>query len=205
MSKAQFVSRIDPDFMKNMQSNVFYYIELTKKLNKSSGGLSGLVKGALFGDPITNVANSMIKLADAYDRMSNSLKRFGTSLGSIDAAKVATFKNLNSGIMNAGANSGMSGLVSSVGSAVGSVVGGIGDAVGGVLSSIGNLFGVSSDSKPASIKATPGSLGKYGDSAQQLDAVIELLTKLNESTKSLDIYIKEQQSKNGGKSATAEK
>ena len=99
----------------------------------------------------------------------------------------------------------MGGLVNSVGSAVGSVVGGIGDAVGGFLSSVGNLFGGSSDSKPASISTTPGSLGKYGDSAQQLDAVIELLTKLNESTKSLDIYIKEQQSKNGGKSATAEK
>ena len=205
MSAGPFVSNIDPNFMKNMQSNVFYYVELTKKLNESSGGLKGLVKGGLFGDPITNTANGMVKLANAYDKMSNSLVKFGQALGSIDASKVATFRNLNNGIMNTDANSGMGGLVNSVGSAVGSVVGGIGDAVGGFLSSVGNLFGGSSDSKPASISTTPGSLGKYGDSAQQLDAVIELLTKLNESTKSLDIYIKEQQSKNGGKSATAEK
>jgi phage-related protein len=144
----------------------------------------------------------MVKLAAAYDKMSNSLTKFGKALGTIDASKVDTFKNLNGGILNADANSGVGGIVNSVSGAVGSVVGGIGDAVGGLLRSVKGLL---TGEKSAPSAATPGKAGKYGDSTQQLDAVIELLTRLNESTKSLDIYIKEQQSKNGGKSATAEK
>ena len=51
------------------------------------------------GDPISNVANGMVKLAIAYDRLGKSLKNFGGALKSLDSKKLnefsITFKGFN--------------------------------------------------------------------------------------------------------------
>lgn len=200
MNEGPFTNRIDPNFMKNMASNVFYFMELTKKLNETSGGLKGLIKSTLFGDPISNLASSMVKLANAYDQMSNSLTKFGKALGTIDASKVSTFKDLNNGIMQSQMGGG-GGIVDSVTGAVGSVVGAAGDLVSGVFNKIGTVLGINS---PQQAAATPVVAGNE-DLGKKMDAVISLLVKLDKSTSSLDLYIKERMSKSDGKSATKEK
>ena len=199
LSDGPFVNNIDPNFMKSMQSNVFYYVALTKKLTESSGGLADMAKSALLGDPITNAAKGMVKLAGAYDKLANSLKNFSSAINSLDPKKIGNFKELSNVVMKAGEKKNTS-LVDNVAGAIESAVSGVGDFLSSV---VGSSDSGKSTSKEGSIIKTPGSISKYGDMSGQLDMVIELLVKLNGSTKSLDVYLKEKMGGSSGADVTS--
>ena len=88
---------INPDYMKNLSSNIVYYANLSNILSKQQS-VGGFVKKMFMGDPISNVANGMVKLAIAYDRLARSLKNFGGALRGMDSKKLNEFRGMTSNI-----------------------------------------------------------------------------------------------------------
>ena len=92
-----FSTKIDPNYMKNVSSNVLDYALLAKKLalvNKDSG-----VMNEIFGlDPISRAAKGMVKIASAYDKLAKSINSFGSALGRLDPIKVLSFTRLTGNI-----------------------------------------------------------------------------------------------------------
>ena len=87
-----FSKAIDPNYMKNLSKNVFDYVRLANSIT-GFGTLNGVK--SLFGlDPISQAANGMIKIAGAYDKLANALKKFGGALQAIDGSKVTSLRKL---------------------------------------------------------------------------------------------------------------
>jgi hypothetical protein len=99
MSKgAKFMNiDINPNYMKNLSGNILYYAKLSAILRKEQTG-TNFVKNLFFGDPISNVANGMVKLAIAYDRLGKSLRNFGSALRGMDSRKLNEFRGMTSNI-----------------------------------------------------------------------------------------------------------
>ena len=180
-----FQVKIDPDYMKNMSSNIFYYMAIANKLTKETS-MKSLLKNAVFGDPISNIATSMMKLAIAYDKMGSSLMKFNRAVNQLDEKKINTFKGLNSNMIGRAEK----GLGASVSGAVGNVVSGAGNLVGGVLNSLTSLVTPKSD-KRSNMPKKDESKGKYGTLNQQMDKLVDVVKQLTENTKSLEKYIQE--------------
>jgi hypothetical protein len=181
-----FNTTIDPNFMKNISSNLFVYMAVSRRLSEGND-LKSLVKGAKFDDPMSNIASGMLKLAFAYEKMANAITKFGTSLNTLDEKKLQMFK-------------GISNTVSSVTSVKLKE-----DPLAGV-----NVKKVSEQSIPVVSKSKLAKTvtgvnekgevkGKNGTMSEQLDKMVELLAALSNSTKSLDAYLKDQMSKNDDK------
>ena len=180
-----FQVKIDPNYMKNMSSNIFYYMEIANKLTKENS-MKSLLKNAVFGDPISNIATSMMKLAIAYDKMGSSLMKFNRAVNQLDEKKINTFKGLNSNMISRGEK----GLGSSVSGALGQVVSGAGNLVGGVLNSLTSLVTPKSDKRSNVVKKEENK-GKYGTLNQQMDKLVDVVKILTDNTKSLEKYIQE--------------
>ena len=166
-----FDSNINPNFMKNISSNILYYTKLSNLLNKKD--LGTLSKNSFFGDPISNVANGMVKLAKAYDRLSNSIRGFGSSLKTLDGKKLDQFRGMTSNIA----------VLSALDSRMF-------DNMLTVLESRSSVFakmlnaqapsGVkrSSVGDKKSEKKEPVRKGKHGDQLHQMDVLIDLMALL---------------------------
>ena len=105
---AVFNSSINPGFMKSIASNVTSYVELAKYVAGNypgqKGGLVGAVQGMIFGaestgDPMDRVVSGMIKLGNAYAKLSQSIKNFGNSINAIDAEKLSAIKSFTSNVI----------------------------------------------------------------------------------------------------------
>jgi hypothetical protein len=185
-SGAKFFSKkIDPNYIKSLSSNVLGFANLAKKLTEINKG-QGTLK-TLFGqDPVSQTANSMVKLASAYDKLANALKKFGGALSSIDGNKVNLIRKLTGNLavlaaMNEQAFSNMMSTLENKASVFSKLL----DA--DVSGTKRPMVGAKEDKKGGLIKDKAKS--KYGDTHQQLDIVIDLLANINHSTSSLDEYI----------------
>jgi len=176
-----FQIKIDPNFMKNMSSNIYYYMTLANKLN-SGNGLKSLVKGAVFGDPMTNIASSMTKLAIAYDKMGNSLMKFNKAVNSLDEKKISAFKGLNSNMINRVIKNSDSNVNNTNPNA---------SNIGLVGGAIGNLTSIAVPGDKRKDGGKKESRGKHGTTNEQNDKMIDLLYKLIHNTGYLDKYLKE--------------
>jgi len=163
-----FNTKIDPNFMKSVGSNLFYYMEVAKRLQSKQGGLGSMMKG--MGDPMVNIANGMILLAKAYDKLASSMKKLGSSMNSINDKKISQMERM-SRIARKGGQQEKGG---SIGDAVGSVV----SSVGGFVSSAINMVTPGGGGGKSSGKEKT-KVGKYGDLHKQNDMMIELLMELN--------------------------
>jgi hypothetical protein len=182
-----FQIKIDPNFMKNMSSNITYYMELADKLRKGTS-MKTLLKNAAFGDPISNIASSMMKLAIAYDKMGSSLMKFGRAINQLDEKKIKIFKGLSNNMINRGEK----GLGASISGALGQVVGGVGNLVGGALSGLTSMVSPKVDKRASGAsKIAKEQKGKYGNMNQQLDKLIDVVTALTQNTKSLEKFIQD--------------
>jgi hypothetical protein len=188
LSKGNFNKKIDTNFIKNLSSNILGFATLAKKLTDINKG-AGLVK-TMFGlDPVSQTANSMVKLANAYDKMATALKRFGGALSSIDGKKVDVIRRLTGNMavlaaMNEQAFSSMMSTLESKGSIFANLV----DMD---KSKTGPVVGESKGKKGGPLeKAKPK--GKYGETYQQLDIMIDLLNNINHNTSSLDDFLAKQ-------------
>ena len=166
-----FNSKIDPNFMKSVASNLFYYMAVARKLEAQRGGIGSMIKNALGGDPMTNIANGMILLAKAYDKLASSITKMGTAMNSINDKKISQMERMS----KIKTKTESKGFFGSLGDAAGSVVGAVGNVVSGAV----NMVAPSSGPGGKSTKREK-TRGKYGDVYEQNDKIIEMLMQLNE-------------------------
>jgi hypothetical protein len=179
-----FRLKMDPNYMKNLSKNIISYTDLANHLT-SKGGTKNILKSLVGIDPITQAANGMIKIAGAYDKLANALKKFGGALSSIDAKKVNMIKGLNGSLALNGAKPAAKeedkGLFSKIFNT---------DKVSKV--SVGVAKNNSSDKIPDS------KVSKNGTLTQQMDILIDILNNINVSTKSVDSHLGTQADSLGG-------
>jgi hypothetical protein len=167
-----FNSKIDPNFMKSVASNLFYYMAVARKLEAQRGGIGSMIKNALGGDPMTNIANGMILLAKAYDKLASSITKMGTAMNSINDKKISQMERMS----RIKTKTESKGFFGSLGDAAGSVVGAVGGAVSGAI----NMVTPGSGPGSGSTKKEKPKVGKYGDIHKQNDMIIDMLKELNE-------------------------
>jgi hypothetical protein len=101
-------TKIDPNFMKNLTSNVISYVALAKfvdgNLPSGKGGVAGAISGFLFGEestknPMDRVIDGMVKLGVAYNMLSKSISNFGNAINGIDAEKLSTIRAFTSNVI----------------------------------------------------------------------------------------------------------
>ena len=165
-----FNNKIDPNFMKSVSSNLFYYMAVANKLKSSQGGLGSFIKGAIMGDPMTNMANGMILLSKAYDKLASSITKMGSAMNNINDKKLSQMERMSR--INTKTDS--RGVFSSVGGAIGSAVGSAANAMRSAV----NINPVNSKSTKSSTERVK--LGKYGDIHAQNDKIIDMLRELND-------------------------
>jgi hypothetical protein len=164
-----FNNKIDPNFMKSVSSNLFYYMAVANKLKSSQGGLGSFIKGAIMGDPMTNMANGMILLSKAYDKLASSITKMGSAMNNINDKKLSQMERMSR--INTKTDS--RGVFSSVGGAIGSAVGSAANAMRSAV----NINPVNSKSTKSLTEKVK--LGKYGDIYAQNDKIIDMLKELN--------------------------
>jgi hypothetical protein len=187
LAKGNFTKKIDPNYIKNLSSNILGFATLAKKLTDINKGV-GLVK-TMFGlDPVSQTANSMVKLASAYDKMATALKKFGGALASIDGKKVDIIRRLTGNMavlaaMNEQAFSSMMTTLENKGSVFAQLLDSDKTKTGAVVGDKSKKPGPGVPKKPK---------GKYGETHQQLDIMIDLLNNINRNTSSLDDFLAKQ-------------
>jgi len=166
INSKHFNADINPNFMKSISSNLYFYMAVAEKLSAKQGGLGSMLKGAFKGDPMINMANGMVHLAKAYDKLAASLTKLGTAMNGINDKKISQMQKMSRIKADGGGNS-----YSAAGASPVSVISG------------GSFFGTSVASPGATAVKKPavGSAkgGKYGDVTKQNDMMIELLIELN--------------------------
>ena len=164
-----FNSKIDPNFMKSVASNLFYYMAVAKKLQSQQGGLGSMIKSALGGDPMTNMANGMMLLAKAYDKLASSITKMGSAMNNINDKKLSQMERMS----KIKTKTESKGFFGSLGEAAGSVAGAVAGAGMAMVASAGGPgSGPGKKEKPK--------VGKYGDIHAQNDKIIDMLRELNE-------------------------
>lgn len=184
--KAAFAMSIDPTYMARMMPNIIMYMEMTNMISKSRGGLGKMMKDALSGDPVTQMADGMVRLAGSYDKMAKALSRFARSLSLLDEKKLQVFKGVNTEMLKKSGAIRQEGFLSQVST-------GAGNLVGAVLNRATNFV----QPKPQKRDVEKGKFdgpggekkGRHGNQQQQLDKVIEALNDLVTNTKSLESFI----------------
>jgi hypothetical protein len=168
MNSKHFNAKINPNFMKSISSNLYYYMAVAENLSSKQGGLGSMLKGAFKGDPMINMANGMVHLAKAYDKLAASLTKLGTAMNGINDKKISQMERMTR--INSNKNEQPT---SAVGNMLSSVFGG-----GSPSADVASPVSVAS---PVNVgkKAAAGSKGKYGDTGKQNDMIIELLRELN--------------------------
>jgi len=164
-----FNNKIDPNFMKSVSSNLFYYMAVARKLEAQRGGLGSIIKNALGGDPMTNMANGMILLAKAYDKLASSITKMGTAMNNINDKKLSQMERMS----RIRTKSESKGVFSSIGESLGSMAGSAANAVRNVV----NVNPSNSKSTKSTSLEKPKT-GKYGDIHAQNDKIIDMLKEL---------------------------
>jgi len=186
--KKFFSTIIDPNYIKNLSGNILGFATLAKKLTDINKG-AGIVKTFFGLDPVSQTANSMVKLANAYDKMASALKRFGGALASIDGKKVDVIRRLTGNMavlaaMNEQAFNSMMTTLENKGSVFAQLL----DAD---KTKTGPVVGEGKGKKVGPVEKAKNK-GKYGDTHQQLDIMIDLLNNINHNTSSLDDFLAKQ-------------
>jgi hypothetical protein len=134
-------------------------------------GIGSFLKRAAFGDPMTNMANGMVKLAIAYDRLARSMKNFGSSLRSLDEKKLNQFRGMTSNIAVLSAlDSKMFDNMLTVLETRSSVFAKMLNALAPVTTKSGSVRVDKKGDNQGNQKK-----GKHGDTHRQMDVLIELM------------------------------
>lgn len=86
-----FNTTIDPNFVKKLSKNIVDYMALVDRLSKYK---TSSFRSLIGMDPVQNIANGMVKIAGAYDKLARAIKNFSSALNGMDAVKVNSFTRL---------------------------------------------------------------------------------------------------------------
>ena len=164
-----FNAKIDPNFMRSVASNLFYYMAIAKKL-QSQQSFGSMIKSALGVDPMSQMADGMVKLAKAYDKLASSITKMGTAMNNINDKKLSQMERMS----KIKTKTESKGFFGSLGEAAGSVAGAVAGAGMAMVASAGG-----GGSKKEREKEKE-KVGKYGNLNKQNDLIIDLLKELNE-------------------------
>jgi hypothetical protein len=182
-----FSKTIDPNYMSNLSKNILDYVNLSNSI--TGMGMLGGVKSLLGLDPISQAARGMVKIAGAYDKLANALKKFGGALDSIDGTKVNLIRRLtgNLAVLAALNQNSFEDMMQTL------------EDKASVFSKLLDIEQDEKSKRPSvgdkkeDLVAKKGAVvkpkSKYGDTPQQLDVIIGLLSNINQSTSGVDEYI----------------
>ena len=170
-----FSVSIDPNYIKDISSNILDFSDLAKKLTESedtSGGfLSRLGQGLTGSDPIVAIARRMVTLADGYDKLANSLIKLGTAMQTLNISDVSKLGGLTRSLISPNE-------VSDIKEAL---TGESPTMQTGDTSLLENFFGKKEDGEDDFIVEDP--------IQARLDQVITLLTSINNNTVNINEFI----------------
>jgi hypothetical protein len=182
-----FSKTIDPNYMSNLSKNILDYVNLSNSI--TGMGMLGGVKSLIGLDPISQAARGMIKIAGAYDKLATALKKFGGALDSIDGTKVNLIRRLtgNLAVLAALNQNAFEDMMQTL------------EDKASVFSKLLDIEQDEKTKRPSvgdkkeDLVAKKGAVvkpkSKYGDTPQQLDVIIGLLSNINQSTSGVDEYI----------------
>ena len=89
LSKGKFDKAPNVNFFKNLNDSTQSYINMTKSLETAD----------LDYESVSDMADSMVELAKAYDRLSDAMGNLNGQLGSVDMERMTMLKNLSGSIV----------------------------------------------------------------------------------------------------------
>ena len=96
-NKKFFENKIDPNYVRNMATNIKDFAKLVRYLSKDDSLSTGVL--SMFGlDPISRAAYGMNKMASAFDKLASSLNKFSSAIKSVDGQKVNMIRKLTGNI-----------------------------------------------------------------------------------------------------------
>ena len=180
-NKKYFDMTIDPNFVKKMSKNILDYQSLVRSM---SGFKSGSI-GSMSKDPVQRVANGMVKIASAYDKLAKAVAAFSKSISSLDANKIKLFNSVQSSIISR-----IPGVYKKKPESIAESV------INSSKNNFANLNTLSKgESSESSIKSKKSGVESYYRDAkgetqlQKLDKVIMLLRKINNEASTINTFL----------------
>lgn len=185
--KSFFTNTIDPNFVKKLSKNIIDYMALVDTLSKYK---TSSFKSLIGKDPVENIANGMVKIAGAYDKLARAIKNFSTALNGMDVVKVNSFTRLTGNLA----------LLSAMDSAMFSNMLKVIESRSGVFANLLKVQGAELGKRPGvNVAGSAGSAqskkgeqfkdNKGEDQLQKLDKVIILLKEMTKAAKSIDEHL----------------
>ena len=84
LSLGKFDKIINPNYFKNLSQNINSYINIIKSVEESDADY----------DSVSDMADSMVELAKAYDKLGTAIQGLNGQLGGVDLEKMTMLKNL---------------------------------------------------------------------------------------------------------------
>ena len=174
-NKGFFDFNIEPDFMQNVGKNL---LDFNDVVNKLVGSESGGIKSFFDSDPITLVAERMMKLAEGYSALAKSLKEVGASISDLNLDSANELSGITSELITPEKTPSINvPTVEEKESEMGSLTGLFSNFFSKEPEVGDKPFGASVEEPTEDIIST------------KLDKVIELLSNINTSTGSLGEFI----------------
>ena len=97
-NKKFFENKIDPNYVRNMATNIKDFAKLVRYLSKDDSLSTGGILSMFGLDPISRAAYGMNKMASAFDKLASSLNKFSSAIRSVDGQKVNMIRKLTGNI-----------------------------------------------------------------------------------------------------------
>ena len=89
LALGKFDRIINPDYFKNLSQNINSYINIIKSVEESDADY----------DSVSDMADSMVELAKAYDKLGTAIQGLNGQLGGVDLEKMTMLKNLTGSVV----------------------------------------------------------------------------------------------------------
>ena len=89
LALGKFDRIINPDYFKNLSQNINSYINIIKSVEESDADY----------DSVSDMADSMVELARAYDKLGTAIQGLNGQLGGVDLEKMTMLKNLTGSVV----------------------------------------------------------------------------------------------------------
>lgn len=182
-AQSAFAFKVDPNFIKNLSSNVIGYADLAKSISEKD--TSSIFGGLFKKDPISSVASGMVKLANAYEKLANSLRNFSNSLDGINQDKLDSFRSLTGNIAL------LSAMDSNMFGSMLDILESKSNVFANLLKSEYKVSNVGETSKKIEVKSDKQVIKdpKTDPELQRLDRIIFLLSQITKEVGGLDNYL----------------
>ena len=184
-NKKYFDTKIDPNFTKNLRHNILDFNRLVRELTKSQdkgfmGNIKNMAESLMGTDPISQIARKMITLAKGYDTLATSLIKLGFAMKSLNIKNLSQLGGATRSLLSGGSDKDRQEVETKR----------FAPRQADQMSTVGE--GLRRDRDDDKNKKLPPELAKRNHIfyvSQKLDQAVELLSKINVSTSTIDDFI----------------